>query len=233
MPIGTCQRAVFVAAAICAAMGAAAADSATIAPHSYRLILANADHFRLAQRDGYAPVPAPGKGSDAAIPANLAAMPFAAEIQSAARQAALDPALVHALIHVESRHNPVARSPKGALGLMQLLPETASRYGVTDPMRSVEENLRAGTRYLRDLMNLFDSRIDLVLAAYNAGENAVMRHGQKIPPYRETRQYVPAVLEKYREWQEPPPIEPQVPLRVAYMPGTQLDPIVQSQGRRP
>jgi len=212
-------------------MDAVAAESATIAPPAYRLNLANADQFRLAHRDGYVTAPAPGKVKETGIPANLAAMPFAAEIHSAARQAALDPALVHALIHVESRHNPVARSPKGALGLMQVLPETASRYGVANPLRSVDENLRAGTRYLRDLMGLFDGRIELVLAAYNAGENAVLRHGQQIPPYRETRQYVPAVLEKYREWQGPPPVEPEVPRRIVYAPGTQLGPAVQSRTR--
>ena len=222
MLLGTCRRAIFVAAAICAATGAAAADSAAVAPPAYRLNLANADQFRLAHRDGYVPVP--DKITEAATPANLAAMPFAAEIHSAARQTALDPALVHALIHVESRHNPVARSPKGALGLMQVLPATAARYGVANPMRSVEENLRAGTRYLRDLMGLFDGRIDLVLAAYNAGENAVRRHGMRIPPYRETRDYVPAVLAVYNELKEsPPPASPRT-AGFHYLPGTRLDP---------
>ncbi len=222
---------VLVAVVACAAMTAAAGDSVTIAPLAYRLTLSDADQFRLAHIDGYAPAPVAATVDKAAIPGNLAAMPFATEIHSAARQAVLDPALVHAVIHVESRHNPVARSPKGALGLMQVLPGTAARYGVANPMQSVEENLRAGTRYLRDLMGLFDGRIELVLAAYNAGENAVMRHGQQIPPYRETQKYVPAVLEKLREWQPPPPVAPQFPGRVVYMPGTFLDPFVQSQGR--
>ena len=214
-------------------MGAVAAESTTAPAPAYRLSLVDADQFRFAHRDGYAPTPAPGEVKEAAIPAKLVAMPFAAEIHSAARQAALDPALVHALIHVESRHNPAARSPKGALGLMQVLPETAARYGVANPMRSVEENLRAGTRYLRELMGLFDGRIELVLAAYNAGEYAVLRHGQRVPPYRETQQYVPAVLEKYREWQAPPSTSPPpVERRLEYLPGTVLHSTILPLARR-
>lgn len=125
---------------------------------------------------------------------------YAKEIERAAREADIDPALVHAIVFVESRYNAKARSPKGAIGLMQVLPETAARFGVRDPGHSAEANLRAGTRYLRALMTLFDNRLDLVLAAYNAGENAVLGHGRAIPPYAETRAYVPAVLTKYGEW---------------------------------
>jgi soluble lytic murein transglycosylase-like protein len=124
--------------------------------------------------------------------------PFAKEIERAAREADVDPALVHAIVFVESRYK--ARSPKGAVGLMQVLPETAARFGVRDPRQSPEANLKAGTRYLRALMTLFNNRLDLVLAAYNAGENSVLRYGRAIPPYPETRAYVPAVLSKYREW---------------------------------
>jgi soluble lytic murein transglycosylase-like protein len=130
----------------------------------------------------------------------LLELPFAKEIERAAREAELDPALVHAIVFVESRYNAKARSPKGAIGLMQVLPETAARFGVRDPRQSPEANLKAGTRYLRALMTLFNNRLDLVLAAYNAGENAVLDHGRAIPPYPETRAYVPAVLSKYREW---------------------------------
>ena len=112
-----------------------------------------------------------------------------------------------------------------AVGLMQLLPETAARYGVPNPARSLQANLRAGTRYLRDLLQLFDDRIELALAAYNAGENAVQRYGLRIPPFRETQEYVPAVLEKYREWKEPPaPAAPPARVRIQYLPGTVLDP---------
>lgn len=125
---------------------------------------------------------------------------FAKEIERAAREADVDPALVHAIVFVESRYNAKALSPKGAVGLMQVLPETAARFGVRDPGHSPEANLKAGTRYLRALMTLFNNRLDLVLAAYNAGENAVLGYGRAIPPYPETRAYVPAVLTKYGEW---------------------------------
>ncbi len=229
MPCAACQRAfVLVAAMACVAMTSNAAEHS--APQAYQLNLANVSPYRLLNQESHAPLPVPGP--DTARPKRLAELPFAAQVDSAARSAALDPALVHALIHVESRHNPVARSPKGALGLMQVLPGTASRYGIDDPIRSVDANLRAGTSYLRDLMNMFDGRIDLVLAAYNAGENAVVRHGLRIPHYRETQQYVPAVLEKYREWQEPPPAEPQTSHRVVYLPGTLLESAVRPESRR-
>jgi soluble lytic murein transglycosylase-like protein len=159
----------------------------------------------------------------------LAGMPFAKLIEGAAREASLDPALVHAVIAVESAYNPAARSPKGALGLMQVLPATALRYGIHNAAHSPAANLRAGTRYLSDLMALFDDRLELVLAAYNAGEGAVLRYGERIPPFRETQQYVPAVLARYLEWREPPPaIESVIPAapartRVTYMPGTLLE----------
>lgn len=225
MPIRPGHRVIFVAAAICTAMGAVAAESVPAPVAAYRLSLVDEDRFRLAHRDGYAPVPDPGEVKEAAISAKLVAMPFAAEIHAAARLAALDPALVHALIYVESRYNPAARSPKGAIGLMQLMPGTASRYGVTRTLHAPEANLRAGTRYLSELLTMFDNRLDLALAAYNAGENAVRRHGMRIPPYRETRDYVPAVLAAYNELKEAPP--PPALHRTAgfhYLPGTRLDP---------
>lgn len=224
MLIGTSQRVIFVAAAICAALGAVAAESTTAPTPAYRLSLVDADQFRLAHRDGYAPAPAPGEVKEAAISAKLAAMPFAVEIHSAARQTALDPALVHALIYVESRYNPAARSTKGAIGLMQLMPETALRYGATRALHAPETNLRAGTRYLSELMTMFDNRLDLALAAYNAGENAVRRHGMRIPPYRETRDYVPAVLAIYNKLKESPlPASPRT-AGFHYLPGTRLGP---------
>lgn len=160
-------------------------------------------------------------------PRRFANRRFSGLIETAARNAALEPALVHAVIAVESGYNPEARSPKGAIGLMQVLPETASRYGVADPASSPEANLLAGTRYLRHLMRLFDDRLELVLAAYNAGEHAVLRHGNRIPPYRETQQYVPAVMSRYLEWRDPdPPATPATPARtgILYMPGTSLIP---------
>jgi soluble lytic murein transglycosylase-like protein len=117
-------------------------------------------------------------------------------IAAVAREHKLEPALLHALITVESGYNPKARSPKGAIGLMQLMPETARRYRVID-IWDPDENLRAGARYLRDLLVMFDQNLSLALAAYNAGEGAVVQYGNKIPPYAETRSYVPRVLQHY------------------------------------
>jgi soluble lytic murein transglycosylase-like protein len=103
---------------------------------------------------------------------------------------------------------------------MQLMPGTALRYGVRSPGKSPEDNLRAGTMYLRDLLSMFDNRLDLALAAYNAGEGAVQKYGNRIPPYRETRNYVPAVMERYEEWKALTPTNPQP---IVYLPGTRLD----------
>ena len=124
---------------------------------------------------------------------------YDAIIESAAIANTLQPALIRALIVVESGFNPRAVSKKGAVGLMQLRPETARRYGVADRDRyDPVQNIRAGTRYLSDLMVLFDSNTELALAAYNAGEGAVARYGGQIPPFKETLQYVPSVLKVYR-----------------------------------
>jgi soluble lytic murein transglycosylase-like protein len=112
----------------------------------------------------------------------------------------IDGALLHAVISVESRYNPNAVSRSGAIGLMQLMPATAKRYGVSDSF-DPEQNLHGGAKYLRDLLTLFNSDINLALAAYNAGENAVIRNGNRIPPYRETRNYVPRVMGYYRLYQ--------------------------------
>ena len=224
---------VFVFAVVaCSAVATIAAESTVDASSAYKLRIEKPGAFRFTAREPYVPAPEPKRKP--LVPVQLADKPFTELIQSAAHDAALDPALVHALIYVESRYDPAARSPKGAVGLMQVLPETASRYGVADPARSLEANLRAGTRYLSDLLRIFDSRLDLALAAYNAGENAVQRYGLRIPPYPETRAYVPAVLAKYREWQEPPLPAP-VPgwVHIQYLPGTLLDPdSVRAAGER-
>jgi soluble lytic murein transglycosylase len=105
---------------------------------------------------------------------------------------ALRPALVRAVVMAESGFNPEARSPKGALGLMQLMPDTARAFGVLDPF-DPEQNVRAGTAYLRQLLDRYDNREELALAAYNAGPGAVDRHGRNVPPYSETMQYVATV----------------------------------------
>jgi soluble lytic murein transglycosylase-like protein len=213
--------------ALMAAFGSATSHAAGSAPlpfAAYQLSIEYAAAFRLTTFNVNAP--AIESRDQPVISLRFANQRFAKLIDEASRKAALDPALVHAVIAVESDYNPAARSAKGAIGLMQVLPSTASRYGVSDPASSPEANLRAGTRYLRYLMTLFDNRLELVLAAYNAGENAVLRYGHRIPPFRETQQYVPAVLSKYREWQEPaPPVLPvtSVPVTVQYMSGTALD----------
>jgi soluble lytic murein transglycosylase-like protein len=150
----------------------------------------------------------------------LSHLPYADEVAAVAKGSGLDPVLVHALISVESGHRQDALSPKGAVGLMQLMPGTALRYGVRSPGKSPEDNLRAGTMYLRDLLSMFDNRLDLALAAYNAGEGAVQKYGNRIPPYRETRNYVPAVMERYEEWKAITPTNPQ---SIVYLPGTRLD----------
>ena len=121
---------------------------------------------------------------------------FAPLIFTAAKEHGIDPALLHAVIMVESGYNPKALSSKGAAGLMQLMPETARRYQVTD-IWDPRQNVSGGARYLRDLLALFHNNLGLALAAYNAGETAVIQHGNRIPPYPETRSYVPRVIQHY------------------------------------
>ena len=99
------------------------------------------------------------------------------------------PDLVRAVVQVESAYNPYARSPKGAAGLMQLMPATAQQFGVKNAFNP-EENLRAGVAYLRQLLNRYAENEELALAAYNAGPDAVDKFGEKVPPYRETKNYV-------------------------------------------
>lgn len=120
-------------------------------------------------------------------------------IADAAKANQLEFALLHAVICAESGYNPHAKSPKGAIGLMQLMPATARRYGITN-LYDPAQNIQAGAQYLRDLMHLFNNDMNLTLAAYNAGENAVLRYDNQIPPYRETMQYVPKVLKFYSSY---------------------------------
>lgn len=122
---------------------------------------------------------------------------YAPLVEAVARETRLDPRLLHAVIATESGYNPAALSPKGAQGLMQLMPATARRYGVANAFEP-RNNILGGARYLADLMTMFDQDVQLALAAYNAGEQAVIRHGRRIPPYRETSAYVPRVLDYYR-----------------------------------
>lgn len=122
---------------------------------------------------------------------------YAPLIAETAHAHQLSPALLHAVVTVESGYNPSARSTKGAIGLMQLMPATAQRYAVKD-IWDPRQNLAGGARYLRYLLGMFNNDLPLALAAYNAGEGAVLQHGRRIPPYPETRNYVPRVLQHYQ-----------------------------------
>ena len=126
--------------------------------------------------------------------------PFHDSVMRASSESGVDAKLLHAVITVESGYNQTAVSPKGATGLMQLMPATARRYGKFN-LLDANENIRAGASYLRDLLAMFDNNIELALAAYNAGENAVIRHGRRLPPYAETQRYVPLVVAHYRRMQ--------------------------------
>lgn len=120
-------------------------------------------------------------------------------VEKASRNHGLESALLHAVITVESRYDPKAVSHKGATGLMQLMPATAKRYGVADAFDPAQ-NLDGGAKYLKELLGRFGNNTSLALAAYNAGEGAVKKHGNRIPPYRETRNYVTRVLDFYKRY---------------------------------
>lgn len=126
---------------------------------------------------------------------------FESYIEDAARIYQVDSALLHAVITAESNYNAAALSRKGAIGLMQLMPLTAKRFGVIDPY-DPGQNIRGGAQYLKYLLGLFNNDLNLVLAAYNAGENAVRRYGNRLPPYQETMRYVPKVLGYYQKYRE-------------------------------
>jgi soluble lytic murein transglycosylase-like protein len=112
-------------------------------------------------------------------------------VNQIAAEQALPPELIDSVIRAESDYNPFAISPKGALGIMQLIPETAHRFGVSNAF-DASQNIQGGARYLKYLLNLYHGDTRLALAAYNAGEQAVARYGG-VPPYAETRNYVDAV----------------------------------------
>ncbi|HYI92102.1 MAG TPA: lytic transglycosylase domain-containing protein [Bryobacteraceae bacterium] len=117
-------------------------------------------------------------------------------VEAVAKRYDVDPLLVHSVIQVESSYNPYAVSIKGAQGLMQLMPATARRFGVRNSF-DVKENIEGGVRYLKYLDSLFPNDRNLTIAAYNAGEGAVWKYGNKVPPYRETEQYVQRVGMRY------------------------------------
>ncbi|KQO14253.1 lytic transglycosylase [Acidovorax sp. Leaf76] len=135
-------------------------------------------------------------------------------LRAAAARHDIDYELLQALIATESGFDAGAVSPKGAVGLMQVMPATATRFGVSaDAKRSVEKkladpavNVPAGTRYLRHLIDMFPERLDLALAAYNAGEGAVQRAGNQVPAYKETQNYVRTVMGLYHQLKPPAPV---------------------------
>ncbi|MFC0676782.1 lytic transglycosylase domain-containing protein [Lysobacter korlensis] len=135
------------------------------------------------------PPSAPTPAADSA-PARLDRYP--AQFRAAARRAGVDEALVRAVAHAESGFDPVAVSPKGALGVMQLMPATARELGVQDPFAPAQ-SIDGGARHLRQLLRRYGGNLELVAAAYNAGVGAVTRHGG-VPPYAETREYIRRVL---------------------------------------
>lgn len=117
-------------------------------------------------------------------------------IAKAAEKHQMDVKLLHAVIQAESAYNAAAVSSAGAVGLMQLMPDTARRYGVIDRL-DAEQNIDGGTRYLKDLLAMFNSNLVLAVAGYNAGEGTVMKYNNSVPPFPETRNYVQQVLMLY------------------------------------
>lgn len=127
---------------------------------------------------------------------NRSKLNYEEEILKASRRHGLDPDLVKAVIKVESDFNPNAISAKSAMGIMQLMPETARDYSINDPF-DPKENIDGGVRVLRDLMDYFNNDLALSLAAYNAGKEAVIKYGFRVPPYAETMDYVSNVFSRY------------------------------------
>ncbi len=143
-----------------------------------------------------AAAPAPTRG----VQRTSRALQLAPHIDDAARRHDIDPLLLHAIAHVESRHNPAAVSPAGARGVMQVMPATGARFGVARPaaLHEARTNIEVSATYLKLLQRRFGNQLQLVLAAYNAGEGAVERHGRRIPQNGETPGYVQQVLAEYR-----------------------------------
>lgn len=135
----------------------------------------------------------------AAPKAELRALQLAPDVDTVARRYDIDPLLLHAIAHVESRHDTKAVSKAGAMGVMQVMPATAGRFGVSNPqsLHDARTNLEVSASYLKTLQQRFGNDLSLVLAAYNAGEGAVERHGRRVPPFAETRRYVRDVMDRY------------------------------------
>jgi soluble lytic murein transglycosylase-like protein len=164
-------------------------------------IPSNDKRFRLVRKEaGTPPLTAAAGMPQILMPREESIRMYTPLIERASRTHNVDVALVHAVISAESAYNPGAVSRAGARGLMQLMPDTARRFGVQNIMDPAE-NIHGGVRYLRELLTMFNGNTELAVAAYNAGENAVIRHGHRIPPYAETVNYVPKVLGFYRKFQ--------------------------------
>ena len=157
--------------------------------------------YKLVRKEDGTPInPSSSYSAKVFMPSQEDIRKYANIIQTASKAYGVEPSLVHAVISAESAYNQYAVSRTGAMGLMQLMPDTARRYGVQN-MMDPTENIHGGVRYLADLLTMFKGRVDLAVAAYNAGENAVIRYGHTIPPYAETRHYVPRVLGFYHSFQ--------------------------------
>ena len=152
--------------------------------------------YKLIMREAGSTVPRSGQ---VFMPSEADIRRYAGIVDAAAKSHGVEPALVHAVITAESAFNPNALSRKGASGLMQLMPDTARRYGVRNIFDPVE-NVHGGVRYLKDLLAMFKGDMRLALAGYNAGENAVIRAGNRVPPYPETQNYVPKVIDIYHRF---------------------------------
>ncbi len=139
-------------------------------------------------------------GTASAQPFEAEILRYSSMVDSACRTHGVDGALVHALIRAESSYNPNAVSSAGASGLMQLMPETAKRYGVRN-IFDPAQNINGGVKHLKELLVLFDDDMELAIAAYNAGPSAVIRAGNRIPAYPQTAAYVPRVIGYYRQVQ--------------------------------
>ncbi|MDT8407784.1 MAG: lytic transglycosylase domain-containing protein [Methylococcales bacterium] len=177
---------------LCAASPALADIYKYTAPDGRVFYTDNPPHKRY-QRIIITPAPSSRKATS-----NLGAKrQYSPLITATAAKYQLDEKLLHAVIQTESAYQPEAVSPAGAVGLMQLMPGTARRYGVSN-RRDPEQNIDAGARYLKDLLTLFNNNLKLAIAAYNAGENAVIKYHHDIPPYPETRNYVKRVLTLYQ-----------------------------------
>jgi len=129
-----------------------------------------------------------------------------AYILDSSRRYAIDPLLIYSQMHQESTFKSRAMSPKGARGLMQLMPGTARRFGV-DNIWDAKQNIEGGVKYMRFLLDMFGGDVNLALAGYNAGEGAVMRYGSQIPPYRETQEYVRRISQRYNMISDPQYVE--------------------------